>query len=285
MDDANVDCVVCLGCGGAVLEPGQRLPGGVNACSCPPTETEAQEAGTVECSSCGGSLKVGVRACPYCHCTLATQRCGQCFAWNLASARHCQQCGQGLEELGSASGRAAGGKCPRCCTTSLAARVYAELDVDECDKCGGLFIEEAMLNRLIDTRENARNALHLALPKRDRRREPEVRYLQCPACEKHMNRQVFGKVSGVIVDTCKLHGIWFDPGELGDVIEFVEKGGMSRARERETEELREATRQLRAAQQPVSMPGHSMGGPMGSMGGWDSGTSFAAILADFWSGL
>jgi len=278
----ELDMIMCLGCAGSVGEPGQPLPEGVQACSCEPTESEVQEVGQVACPTCGGSLKVGVRACPYCQCTLATQRCGQCFSWNLASAIHCQRCGEAIAEHMPSGGQAAGGACPRC-DKALAVRVYAELDVDECDKCGGLFIEESVLNRLIDARENARNALHLALPKRSRRRESEVRYLKCPACKKHMNRRVFGKVSGVIVDACKPHGIWFDAGELSDVIEFVEKGGMSRARERETEELREAARQLRAAQQPSSQH-HGMGGSMRA-GGFQDSTSFAAILVDFWGAL
>ena len=44
-----------------------------------------------------------------------------------------------------------------------------------------------------------------------------------------MNRTVFGRVSGVIVDVCKDHGVWFDAGEINAIIQFVEEGGMARA--------------------------------------------------------
>jgi Zn-finger nucleic acid-binding protein len=49
-----------------------------------------------------------------------------------------------------------------------------------------------------------------------------------------MNRQVFARISGVIVDVCKDHGVWFDTGELEAVIEFIEAGGLEAARERAT---------------------------------------------------
>ena len=43
-----------------------------------------------------------------------------------------------------------------------------------------------------------------------------------------MNRRGFAERSGVIVDICARHGVWFDKDELAHVIEFVEGGGLSR---------------------------------------------------------
>jgi Zn-finger nucleic acid-binding protein len=60
-----------------------------------------------------------------------------------------------------------------------------------------------------------------------------VRYLPCPLCHSSMNRVNFGKVSGVIVDVCKMHGTWFDAGELTRVVAFAGAGGLERTRERE----------------------------------------------------
>lgn len=55
-----------------------------------------------------------------------------------------------------------------------------------------------------------------------------------------MNRVNFGKVSGVIVDMCKAHGTWFDPGELTRVIAFAGGGGLERTRAREKLEKSDA---------------------------------------------
>lgn len=58
-------------------------------------------------------------------------------------------------------------------------------------------------------------------------------YIPCPDCRQLMNRKNFGNISGVLVDLCKPHGIWFDAGELGRIIRFVMRGGLVEVRQRE----------------------------------------------------
>jgi Zn-finger nucleic acid-binding protein len=48
-----------------------------------------------------------------------------------------------------------------------------------------------------------------------------------------MNRSNFARSSGVIIDICKKHGVWFDRDELPKIIDFITGGGMQRAREKE----------------------------------------------------
>lgn len=62
-----------------------------------------------------------------------------------------------------------------------------------------------------------------------------------------MHRKNFGGASGVIVDVCTLHGIWFDAGELPNVLSFVERGGLERARKLDEERARRARVEQRAA--------------------------------------
>jgi Zn-finger nucleic acid-binding protein len=54
-----------------------------------------------------------------------------------------------------------------------------------------------------------------------------------------MNRRNFGGQSGVIVDVCAKHGTWFEAGELPRALEFVESGGLTRARAKAQEQERE----------------------------------------------
>ena len=103
------------------------------------------------------------------------------------------------------------------------------------------------MERLVAARDMP-TSLRLALPKRQIKRETAVRYISCPVCGKLMNRKAFGRISGVVVDVCKTHGVWFDAGELAEVIRFVEQGGLEREREREIDELAERERRLRLAQ-------------------------------------
>jgi Zn-finger nucleic acid-binding protein len=233
------DPVICLHCGGVLDSRPHVDASRVRTCQCTPLLKEAQ---SVLCPTCGGSIKVGTRACPFCASTVATCRCAACLAWNLAGAAHCQACGRPLVAERDEAGQAAGCNCPRC-NSRLQAREYAEMSVDECDRCGGLFISPAMMDRIVAAHD-ASTGLRLALPKRAVEREAVVQYIHCPVCGKLMNRKAFGRISGVVIDVCKTHGLWFDSGELAEVIRFVEQGGLERARERELEELAERARRL-----------------------------------------
>ena len=44
-----------------------------------------------------------------------------------------------------------------------------------------------------------------------------------------MHRRNYGRKSGVIVDTCRNHGVWFDQGELARILRWLKSGGASRA--------------------------------------------------------
>jgi len=57
-----------------------------------------------------------------------------------------------------------------------------------------------------------------------------------------MNRVNFARISGVILDVCKMHGVWFDRDELSQVLESIQGGGLSRAANIESETTREAER-------------------------------------------
>jgi len=132
------------------------------------------------------------------------------------------------------------GRCPRC-GPELEQVDYADTQLDECPRCTGVFVEAWILDRLVAARA-ARIALGVSLPVRPRHRETQVRYLRCPRCSTQMNRTVFGRSSGVVVDVCKTDGIWFDAGELAAVLEFIEAGGLERTRERELAEQAAAER-------------------------------------------
>ena len=74
--------------------------------------------------------------------------------------------------------------------------------------------------------------------------ESGLRYLPCPKCGQLMNRLNFAHRSGVIIDICSRHGVWFDRDGLQHIIEFIRSGGMERAREIERAELTDEIRRL-----------------------------------------
>ena len=232
--------VICLLCGLPVCDRTTDVAADRPSCHCMPSD----EAAAVRCPDCGAALMVGARACAHCGSTVATARCSACLAWNLAGAVHCQSCGRPLEDGTVSETAGVTLRCPRC-QSALEARRYAELAVDECDRCGGMFLSPESMNRIAADRDLP-TGLKLELPQRRAVREAEIHYIHCPVCSGIMNRNAFGRLSGVVVDVCRKHGVWFDAGELFEVVRFVESGGLARAREREIADMAHEERRLRA---------------------------------------
>ncbi len=140
-------------------------------------------------------------------------------------------------------------KCPSCRGDMRWIRV-GEIDLLECTECDGTWIEAAAFERLCATREQQAVVIRKGSGSgTDATSAPgaadRIRYRPCPQCQKLMNRQNFGRLSGTIVDTCSGHGTFLDRGELHKVVRFILDGGLDRARQAEVERLKEEQRRLR----------------------------------------
>lgn len=62
-----------------------------------------------------------------------------------------------------------------------------------------------------------------------------------------MNRFNFANCSGVVLDSCRPHGVWFDPDELRRIVEFIRGGGLDMARDKERLSLELERRRLAQA--------------------------------------
>ncbi len=199
------------------------------------------EARVLRCSGCGASVPPDATQCPYCRAQLATVACPGCFALVPLSAAHCPGCGMALAPREVATPE--GAPCPACAKPMAGAKV-GDLDVNACQACGGLWLDRAMFEQLGASRER-QGAVLGALPAPS---EPPaatlgpVRYRPCPVCRQYMNRVNYAKRSGVVIDVCKAHGLWFDQDELRRILAFIAGGGLDRARELEIESLKEAKR-------------------------------------------
>ena len=147
--------------------------------------------------------------------------------------------------------------CPDCKSAMHHVSV-GETDFMECNDCASTWIEADVFTRMCVDREQ-RGAVAATVgsaAKAPALRATGVRYLPCPVCKKTMSRQNFGRRSGVIIDVCKGHGVWFERGELQAVMAFIDRGGLEVARvqeeERKSEEHRKLVREfeLLKAQRP-----------------------------------
>jgi Zn-finger nucleic acid-binding protein len=86
-----------------------------------------------------------------------------------------------------------------------------------------------------------------------------------------MNRSNFARTSGVIMDICKSHGVWFDADELPAIVEFIQKGGMELTRKKELAEIKDERSRLREDQRQQAAQDKRFG--TGNM--WDGGEGSA----------
>lgn len=198
------------------------------------------EAGTMHCQSCGASVGENDLQCPYCRSQLATVACPRCMGTVPLRASHCPRCGAEISRHEDAPTDLA---CPVCKDKLLHSSV-GDAHLDQCHACGGVWVAQKEFERIAGDRAERGGVLG-ALPGEGPRgaiRGEEIRYRPCAQCGKFMNRVNYARSSGVILDVCKDHGLWFDRDELRRVLEFIEGGGLDKSREREIRELDEKRR-------------------------------------------
>jgi Zn-finger nucleic acid-binding protein len=158
--------------------------------------------------------------------------------------KHCPACGSGLDvaAIGEVSAER---PCPRC-ERPMHGRLVGDLVIDECGECHGVFLDHVAIQRVVTDRQQARaEAILGAMPRAEISMLPRQggrMYIKCPVCAVIMNRKQFSAGSGVIIDVCRGHGAFFDPGELPQVISFVMSGGLEQAQQKQHELRREELR-------------------------------------------
>ncbi len=272
--------VECPGCQSRYDVTGR--PAGTRArCRCGTTfvlSPPGEFAATLNCPQCGAACDPARPRCTYCAATLAVVACARCFGRAFQGAKHCQHCGASVEAPARASdGKPSARSCPRCGSAgtrnALTAHLVAETLVDECADCGGVWVDGAAFERVVKDKD--RQAVlatsQIAAPHGDAAPKPQpMKYLKCPDCTQIMTRRNFGKRSGILVDVCTPHGIWFDSDELGAAVRFVMNGGLDETRRRELEEIErklvDKRRQVTAMS--TGMPVGAGGSQNPGGGGW-----------------
>ena len=161
--------------------------------------------------------------------------CGRLFSHSMRFCPHCG--GERKREALRAEP-----VCPHC-GVNLENHDYRGNDIDMCPVCGGLWLDNSEFRRLTSERDiYADDAVPFEF-----RRMPlpeEVEYLKCPLCNSLMVRRNFKKISGVIIDICRDHGVWLQAGELEQIRCFVANGGMDEYRDKEILANAEAIKSL-----------------------------------------
>jgi Zn-finger nucleic acid-binding protein len=186
---------------------------------------------------------------------------------------HCGQRASSIEVLANANP----GDCPRC-KRPLESLKIDSIPVRECTKCGGFWASVQTFESICADKEQQSAVLSfISSHPAEVKSLPPINYVPCPDCKQLMNRNNFARSSGVIIDLCKQHGVWFDADELPKILSFIDKGGLTRSREKEKIGLQEERNRLRDEQRKLAMMERRSGG--GRFEGDDRSSGFGRVIS------
>lgn len=246
------------------------------------------DAAVVRCSSCGAPRQQNGMACSHCGSDFTLHErdlntiCPGCFARISNRAKFCHHCGLALRPEALA-GEKTDLTCPICGKMSrLCSRQIGEVALMECGRCAGFWLGANILEHLVKKTSTDSLIKDFQLQSSPRRTlkfsalsQRGPMYRKCPVCDKLMSRRNFAHRSGVIIDICKKHGVWFDADELPRILAWVRVGGKTESDRRTTDEAdhkkrldsiaKTAASQREARRYSHGYGGSSFGGPIHSI--------------------
>ena len=106
--------------------------------------------------------------------------------------------------------------CP-VCNVPLIAVERDQVEVDYCISCRGMWFDRGELELLCE-----KSQITLEYPKLFSRAQSNERPRKCPRCAKAMSKVALASNARLVTDHCPdEHGIWFDPRELGAMIDYA----------------------------------------------------------------
>lgn len=197
----------------------------------------------IRCSSCAAPRAGMSQSCGHCGADFTLHErdlhtvCPSCMTRVSDHARYCHSCG-GLLTADETIGEATTHHCPSCLDEPfLHSRSLGErqLSVLECDACAGLWLDAEIFKHLARQAQDVRVpsvARGAQLSNRPQPDPPPQRsgYCPCPMCGQFMNRRNYGfrrgrGGSGIVIEYCKSHGIWFNCGELAAILTWLRTDG------------------------------------------------------------
>ena len=196
----------------------------------------------LNCPNCGAGVLSDKTECLYCRSRLKRMACRSCLGLMFVGSRHCVHCGKRTVQSNAVSEKNLG-NCPRC-KIKLKLLQIGETNLGECERCDGLWLTVETFEEVCANHEKQAEVLSSIRQNAFHKSPAKIQYVPCPDCKQLMNRNNFAASSGVIVDICKGHGVWFDREELPRIIEFIRKGGLDYQRRKEKLQLEEQRKLL-----------------------------------------
>jgi len=106
--------------------------------------------------------------------------------------------------------------CP-VCKNAMITLELADVEIDLCIDCGGIWLDAGELELLLGEPEKATQLLDSFKIDSECTEKPR----KCPICDKKMKKIIVGTSKpALLIDKCrKGDGLWFDKGELKDILD------------------------------------------------------------------
>ena len=107
--------------------------------------------------------------------------------------------------------------CPVCKNEPMITLELNEVEIDYCLSCKGIWLDAGELELLLGSDVESTEFLNSFTPDT----KSKEKKLKCPICNKKMEKVMVVGEKEITIDKCKNeHGIWFDAGELEDVLKM-----------------------------------------------------------------
>lgn len=204
----------------------------------------SHDAAVVRCSNCGAPRRQQASTCSYCSSDFTLRDrdlntiCPSCFCRVSDRGRFCHHCGQALSPEGFIE-KPTQLVCSACEQTShLRSRKMGPSGVVafECGTCAGMWMGQESFHLLTQHSRSKAAEPIIGTPRPEHRSPghatgPQAaktarhwKYRPCAECRALMLRYNYAK-SGIVVDVCREHGVWFDASELPRILRWLRAGG------------------------------------------------------------
>lgn len=105
------------------------------------------------------------------------------------------------------------------CGEPMLALELEGVEIDHCLACGGIWLDADELDILAGQKNEVQCILERPASQSSHQKSPR----RCPICGKKMETFRCSPESELYLDRCpKQHGLWFDKGELGEVVQLFD---------------------------------------------------------------
>ncbi|MDY6911347.1 MAG: zf-TFIIB domain-containing protein [Chloroflexota bacterium] len=109
-------------------------------------------------------------------------------------------------------------KCPACDNMMIVVE-HEHIELDYCPDCAGVWFDAGELELLLETMQLEKTILSIDSILTSPEAKSTEKKRKCPICHKKMKKSTVGHDPEVIIDACSRgDGLWFDAGEIGQLI-------------------------------------------------------------------